>query len=223
MNCSWNCCMQIGNNGFDIHLFQAQALWQHITNGAGLCHNCSPGWPAGTSQWAVSPCTCYVMEHLCLHHPGNRYETVCVFTFSLFVIMLLHFALLIYCFPFFSLPICYAIVFMMSSFFGNITSSFLITFFNLMCFCVPASENMLVEEGKALFGSLQSRQVCQASSHVLQHEWWASVCVCQCLIWTALLQLAGLKAVVQFSAAQRLRSSQVMIQKQFTNMLAGMW
>lgn len=41
------------------------------------------------------------------------------------------------------------------------------------------------------------------------------------LDWTALLQLAGLKAVVQFSAAQRLRSSQAMIQKHFTNMLAG--
>ncbi|XP_076130884.1 E3 ubiquitin-protein ligase UBR1 [Alosa pseudoharengus] len=60
---------------------------------------------------------------------------------------------------------------------------------NTCAYTIQATENMLVEEGKALFGSLQGRQ------------------------------LAGLKALVQFSAAQRLRSSQAVIQKHFTNML----
>lgn len=35
------------------------------------------------------------------------------------------------------------------------------------------------------------------------------------------LQLAGLKALVQFSAIQRMKCSQSVIQKHFTDMLAG--
>lgn len=37
----------------------------------------------------------------------------------------------------------------------------------------------------------------------------------------SLLQLAGMKAIVQFSAAQRIKSSQAVIQRHFTEMLAG--
>lgn len=61
---------------------------------------------------------------------------------------------------------------------------------NTCAYTIQATENMLQEEGKALFGSLQNRQ------------------------------LAGLKAVVQFSATQRVMSSQAVVQKHFTNMLA---
>ncbi|XP_037397971.1 E3 ubiquitin-protein ligase UBR1 isoform X5 [Pygocentrus nattereri] len=61
---------------------------------------------------------------------------------------------------------------------------------NTCAYTIQAIENMLQEEGKALFGSLQNRQ------------------------------LSGLKAVVQFSAVQRLKSSQTVTQKHFTDMLA---
>ncbi|XP_072545545.1 E3 ubiquitin-protein ligase UBR1 isoform X1 [Salminus brasiliensis] len=63
---------------------------------------------------------------------------------------------------------------------------------NTCAYTIQAIDNMLQEEGKALFGSLQNRQ------------------------------LAGLKAVVQFSAVQRLKSSQTVIQKHFTDMLAAL-
>ncbi|KAF7658034.1 hypothetical protein LDENG_00018910 [Lucifuga dentata] len=61
---------------------------------------------------------------------------------------------------------------------------------NTCAFTIQAIENILQEEDKPLFGSLQNRQ------------------------------LAGLKAIVQFSAAQRLKSSQAVIQKHFTDMLS---
>ncbi|CAJ1073672.1 E3 ubiquitin-protein ligase UBR1 [Xyrichtys novacula] len=60
---------------------------------------------------------------------------------------------------------------------------------NTCAFTIQAIENILQEEEKPLFGSLQNRQ------------------------------LAGLKAIVQFSAAQRLKSSQAVIQRHFTGML----
>uniref|UniRef100_A0A8C2B7C4 E3 ubiquitin-protein ligase n=1 Tax=Cyprinus carpio TaxID=7962 RepID=A0A8C2B7C4_CYPCA len=63
---------------------------------------------------------------------------------------------------------------------------------NTCAYTIQATDNMLQEEGKPLFGSLQNRQ------------------------------LSGLKALVQFSAAQRLKSSQAVIQKHFADMLAGM-
>uniref|UniRef100_A0A8B9KV12 E3 ubiquitin-protein ligase n=1 Tax=Astyanax mexicanus TaxID=7994 RepID=A0A8B9KV12_ASTMX len=63
---------------------------------------------------------------------------------------------------------------------------------NTCAYTIQATDNMLQEEGKALFGSLQNRQ------------------------------LAGLKAVVQFSAVQRLKSSQTIIQKHFRDMLAAL-
>ncbi|CAL8295698.1 unnamed protein product [Arctogadus glacialis] len=61
---------------------------------------------------------------------------------------------------------------------------------NTCAFTIQAIENVLQEEDKALFGSLQNRQ------------------------------LVGLNAVIQFSAAQRLKSSQAVIQTHFTDMLA---
>ncbi|XP_076014612.1 E3 ubiquitin-protein ligase UBR1 [Genypterus blacodes] len=61
---------------------------------------------------------------------------------------------------------------------------------NTCAFTIQAIENILQEEDKSLFGSLQNRQ------------------------------LAGLKAIVQFSAAQRLKSSQAVIQRHFADMLA---
>ncbi|XP_061698857.1 E3 ubiquitin-protein ligase UBR1 [Syngnathoides biaculeatus] len=61
---------------------------------------------------------------------------------------------------------------------------------NTCAFTIQAIENILLEEDKPLFGSLQNRQ------------------------------LAGLKAIVQFSAAQRIKSSQAVIQRHFTDMLA---
>ncbi|XP_029982287.1 E3 ubiquitin-protein ligase UBR1 [Sphaeramia orbicularis] len=60
---------------------------------------------------------------------------------------------------------------------------------NTCAFTIQAIENILQEEDKPLFGSLQNRQ------------------------------LAGLKAVVQFSAAQRIKSSQAVIQRHFSDML----
>ncbi|XP_071354990.1 E3 ubiquitin-protein ligase UBR1 isoform X2 [Trachinotus anak] len=60
---------------------------------------------------------------------------------------------------------------------------------NTCAFTIQAIENILQEEEKSLFGSLQNRQ------------------------------LAGLKAIVQFSASQRLKSSQAVIQRHFTDML----
>uniref|UniRef100_A0A673YKC5 E3 ubiquitin-protein ligase n=1 Tax=Salmo trutta TaxID=8032 RepID=A0A673YKC5_SALTR len=63
---------------------------------------------------------------------------------------------------------------------------------NTCAFTIQAIENLLQEEDKTLFGSLQNRQ------------------------------LAGLKAVVQFSATQRLKSSQAVIQKHFTDMLGAL-
>ncbi|XP_040916082.1 E3 ubiquitin-protein ligase UBR1 [Toxotes jaculatrix] len=60
---------------------------------------------------------------------------------------------------------------------------------NTCAFTIQAIENILQEEDKSLFGSLQNRQ------------------------------LAGLKAIVQFSACQRLKSSQAVIQRHFTDML----
>ncbi|TKS86434.1 E3 ubiquitin-protein ligase UBR1 [Collichthys lucidus] len=60
---------------------------------------------------------------------------------------------------------------------------------NTCAFTIQAIENILHEEDKPLFGSLQNRQ------------------------------LAGLKAIVQFAAAQRLKSSQAVIQRHFTDML----
>ncbi|XP_058471362.1 E3 ubiquitin-protein ligase UBR1 isoform X1 [Solea solea] len=60
---------------------------------------------------------------------------------------------------------------------------------NTCAFTIQAIENILDEEDKSLFGSLQNRQ------------------------------LAGLKAIVQFSASQRLKSSQTVIQRHFTDML----
>ncbi|XP_035281219.1 E3 ubiquitin-protein ligase UBR1 isoform X2 [Anguilla anguilla] len=63
---------------------------------------------------------------------------------------------------------------------------------NTCAFTIQAIENMLQEEDKALFGSLQDRQ----------H--------------------AGLKAVVQFSAAQRLKCPPAVIQKHFIGMLAAL-
>ncbi|KAM9341690.1 E3 ubiquitin-protein ligase UBR1 [Symphorus nematophorus] len=60
---------------------------------------------------------------------------------------------------------------------------------NTCAFTIQAIENILQEEGKPLFGSLQNRQ------------------------------LAGLKAIVQFSATQRLKSSQAVIQRHFIDML----
>uniref|UniRef100_A0A8C4ELH8 E3 ubiquitin-protein ligase n=1 Tax=Dicentrarchus labrax TaxID=13489 RepID=A0A8C4ELH8_DICLA len=59
---------------------------------------------------------------------------------------------------------------------------------NTCAFTIQAIENILKEEDKPLFGSLQNRQ------------------------------LAGLKATVQFSAAQRLKSSQTVIQRHFSDM-----
>ncbi|KAM8834217.1 E3 ubiquitin-protein ligase UBR1 isoform 1-T1 [Synchiropus picturatus] len=61
---------------------------------------------------------------------------------------------------------------------------------NTCAFTIQAIENILQEEDKPLFGSLQNRQ------------------------------LAGLKAIVQFSAAQRHKSSQAVIQGHFRDMLA---
>uniref|UniRef100_A0A4W6FBI0 E3 ubiquitin-protein ligase n=1 Tax=Lates calcarifer TaxID=8187 RepID=A0A4W6FBI0_LATCA len=58
---------------------------------------------------------------------------------------------------------------------------------NTCAFTIQAIENILQEEDKSLFGSLQNRQ------------------------------LAGLKAIVQFSASQRLKSSQAVIQRHFTD------
>ncbi|XP_073339559.1 E3 ubiquitin-protein ligase UBR1 isoform X1 [Pagrus major] len=60
---------------------------------------------------------------------------------------------------------------------------------NTCAFTIQAIENILQAEDKPLFGSLQNRQ------------------------------LAGLKAIVQFSATQRLKSSQTVIQRHFTDML----
>ncbi|TNN23231.1 E3 ubiquitin-protein ligase UBR1 [Liparis tanakae] len=64
---------------------------------------------------------------------------------------------------------------------------------NTCAFTIQAIENILQDGGKSLFGSLQNRQ------------------------------LAGLKAIVQFSAAQRIKSSQAVIQRHFNDMLGGMW
>ncbi|XP_056332671.1 E3 ubiquitin-protein ligase UBR1 [Danio aesculapii] len=61
---------------------------------------------------------------------------------------------------------------------------------NTCAYTIQAVENMLQDEGKALFGSLKNRQ------------------------------LSGLKALVQFSAAQRMKCNQVVIQKHFADMLA---
>ncbi|XP_068608567.1 E3 ubiquitin-protein ligase UBR1 [Brachionichthys hirsutus] len=61
---------------------------------------------------------------------------------------------------------------------------------NTCAFTIQAIENVLQEEDKPLFGSLQNRQ------------------------------LAGLKAIVQFSAAHRLKSSQAVVQRHFADMLA---
>ncbi|XP_048829755.1 E3 ubiquitin-protein ligase UBR1 isoform X1 [Brienomyrus brachyistius] len=61
---------------------------------------------------------------------------------------------------------------------------------NTCAFTIQATENMLQEEAKPLFGSLQNRQ------------------------------LAGLKALVQFSAANCQKRWQAVIQKHFTHMLA---
>ncbi|XP_056151209.1 E3 ubiquitin-protein ligase UBR1 [Lampris incognitus] len=60
---------------------------------------------------------------------------------------------------------------------------------NTCAFTIQAIENLLQGEEKPLFGSLQNRQ------------------------------LAGMKAVVQFSAAQRLKNSQSVVQRHFTDML----
>ncbi|XP_029972547.1 E3 ubiquitin-protein ligase UBR1 isoform X2 [Salarias fasciatus] len=60
---------------------------------------------------------------------------------------------------------------------------------NTCAFTIQAIENILQEEDKPLFGSLQNRQ------------------------------LAGLKAIVQFSASQRLKSSQAVIQRHFADLL----
>uniref|UniRef100_A0A6Q2YIS5 E3 ubiquitin-protein ligase n=1 Tax=Esox lucius TaxID=8010 RepID=A0A6Q2YIS5_ESOLU len=66
---------------------------------------------------------------------------------------------------------------------------------NTCAFTIQAIENMLQEVEKTLFGSLQNRQV----GH-----------------------LAGLKAVVQFSATQHLKSSHAVIQKHFTDMFGAL-
>ncbi|XP_062252629.1 E3 ubiquitin-protein ligase UBR1 [Platichthys flesus] len=63
---------------------------------------------------------------------------------------------------------------------------------NTCAFTIQAIENILQAEDKSLFGSLQNRQ------------------------------LAGLKAIVQFSASQRLKSSQAVIQRHFTDMLGAL-
>ncbi|XP_015206315.2 E3 ubiquitin-protein ligase UBR1 isoform X1 [Lepisosteus oculatus] len=63
---------------------------------------------------------------------------------------------------------------------------------NTCAFTIQAIENVLEEEGKPLFGSLQKRQ----------H--------------------AGLKALVQFAAAQRQKSSHAVIQKHFVGMLSAL-
>uniref|UniRef100_A0A8C9SYM4 E3 ubiquitin-protein ligase n=1 Tax=Scleropages formosus TaxID=113540 RepID=A0A8C9SYM4_SCLFO len=63
---------------------------------------------------------------------------------------------------------------------------------NTCAFTIQAVENMLLDEDKPLFGSLQNRQ------------------------------LAGLKAVVQFSAAQRRKSSQAVIQNHFMALIPHM-
>lgn len=42
-----------------------------------------------------------------------------------------------------------------------------------------------------------------------------------CISESSLFQLAGLKAIVQFSAVQRLKCSQAVIQSHFSEMLAG--
>uniref|UniRef100_A0A3Q3QD62 E3 ubiquitin-protein ligase n=1 Tax=Monopterus albus TaxID=43700 RepID=A0A3Q3QD62_MONAL len=60
---------------------------------------------------------------------------------------------------------------------------------NTCAFTIQAIENILQEEDKPLFGSLQNRQ------------------------------LTGLKAIVQFAASQRLKSSHAVIQRHFTDML----
>ncbi|XP_075874232.1 E3 ubiquitin-protein ligase UBR1 isoform X1 [Nelusetta ayraudi] len=61
---------------------------------------------------------------------------------------------------------------------------------NTCAFTIQAIENVLREDDKPLFGSLQNRQ------------------------------LAGLKAIVKFSAAQRLMSSQAVIRRHFAELLA---
>ncbi|KAK7904739.1 hypothetical protein WMY93_017346 [Mugilogobius chulae] len=60
---------------------------------------------------------------------------------------------------------------------------------NTCAFTIQAIENILQEEDKPLFGSLQNRQ------------------------------LAGLKAIVQFAATQRIKCSQAVIQRHFADML----
>ncbi|XP_007553185.1 E3 ubiquitin-protein ligase UBR1 isoform X1 [Poecilia formosa] len=60
---------------------------------------------------------------------------------------------------------------------------------NTCAFTIQAIENILQEEDKPLFGSLQNRQI------------------------------AGLKAIVQFAASQRLKSSQGVIQRHFADMM----
>ncbi|RVE57238.1 hypothetical protein OJAV_G00213940 [Oryzias javanicus] len=60
---------------------------------------------------------------------------------------------------------------------------------NTCAFTIHAIENVLQEEEKPIFGSLQNRQ------------------------------LAGLKAIVQFAASQRLKCSQAVVQRHFTDMM----
>uniref|UniRef100_A0A1A8DB74 E3 ubiquitin-protein ligase n=1 Tax=Nothobranchius kadleci TaxID=1051664 RepID=A0A1A8DB74_NOTKA len=60
---------------------------------------------------------------------------------------------------------------------------------NTCAFTIQAIENILQEEDKPLFGSLQNRQT------------------------------AGLKAIVQFAASQRLRSAQAVIQRHFADLM----
>lgn len=56
-----------------------------------------------------------------------------------------------------------------------------------------------------------------AANKDLLENAFLSVCISE----SSLFQLAGLKAIVQFSAVQRLKCSQAVIQSHFSEMLAG--
>uniref|UniRef100_A0A8C8GSQ8 E3 ubiquitin-protein ligase n=1 Tax=Oncorhynchus tshawytscha TaxID=74940 RepID=A0A8C8GSQ8_ONCTS len=71
---------------------------------------------------------------------------------------------------------------------------------NTCAFTIQAIENLLQEEDKTLF----EEGLCWTYFHLSPRR------------------LAGLKAVVQFSATQRLKSSQAVIQKHFTDMLGAL-
>lgn len=55
---------------------QEEVLSQHSGDACGVCQHCPPGGAKDPGERAVPPGAHHGLEHLCLHHPGHRFDRI---------------------------------------------------------------------------------------------------------------------------------------------------